>query len=713
MEEVQEKRLVEAARHGSSDRRRAQGFLLRRVAFALLVVRACGVVYGDIGTSVLYTLREIFFGAHTFGAVSIVQDNVLGAVSLIFWSLLLLITLKYIGVVLYADHHGEGGVFALLGRLNGAMYVGAGLVTGLLILAAGLLYGDGLITPAISILSAVEGLEYLTDRFTPYVMWMASGIVLALFAVQHKGTAKVGLWFGGCVVLWLVTIGSVGTVHVWRQPEIVLAVNPLYGLRFLAGLGWSHSLMVLGFVMLAVTGGEAMYTDMGHFGRRPIQVGWLGLAFPCLLLNYFGQGAFLLGQLEGGAALSEARHVFYATFHAVVPGSGPLILMVGLATLATIIASQALISGAYSLTAQAIALGYGGRLAITHTSTEHEGQVYIRTLNWLLCAGCLGLIFTFRSSSNLAAAYGLAVSGVMLSTSLAMMPLAVLQWRWSVLQAGLLFGVFACLEGTFLLANALKFLDGGFVSVAVGLGLFVAMTNYRWGRTHLLAPAYAAFATRRDMRWFLALKQRLMDHGGVLHEPPRDLKEAERTDIFMVSRPVLKATDGVPVILRAYLKRHGTVAKHLLLLTIDQQHIPVVAPGQQYDIIPLGANVWVIWAHFGYMQQPDIPSLLREANAHPELRHLDLSLANIEIGEEELMVAPEMPWWRRLWVGAFALQLKLSVPAHRYFGLGWDHPMAPGAAGLEHLSKTVVPVLIHHTGASIALPDRDKRSAPA
>jgi KUP system potassium uptake protein len=706
-------RSFEAAGRRTSDRHPAPGLPLWSVAFALLVVRACGVVYGDIGTSVLYTLREIFFGAHTFGSVPIMRDNVLGAVSLIFWSLLLLITLKYIGLVLYADHHGEGGVFALIGRLNGAKYVGAGVVTGLLILAAGLLYGDGLITPAISILSAVEGLGYMTDRFTPYVTWMAAGLVLALFAVQRKGTAQVGLWFGWCVVLWLVTIGSVGAVHVCRQPQILLAVNPVYGLTFLAKLGWSQSLTVLGFVMLAVTGGEAMYADMGHFGRLPIQVGWLGLASPCLLLNYFGQGAFLLGHLEGGASLSTTWHVFYATFHAVVPGTGPLVLMVGLATVATIIASQALISGAYSLTAQAIALGYGGRMAITHTSMEHEGQVYIRTLNWLLCAGCLVLIFTFRSSSHLASAYGLAVSGVMLSTSLAMIPLAVLQWRWSVLGASLLFGFFACLEGTFLLANTLKFLEGGFVSLAVGLGLFVAMSNYRWGRTRLLAPAYAAFAATRDMRWFLALKQRLMDHGGVLHEHTRDLKEAERTDIFMTSRPVLKETDGVPVILRAYLKRHGTVAKNLLLLTIDQPHLPVIEPGQQYDIIPLGANVWVIWAHFGFMQQPDIPRILHEANAHPALRHLDLSLANIEIGEEELMVDPQTPWWRKLWVGAFALQLKLSVPAHRYFGLGWDHPMSTGFAGIEHLSKTVMPVLIHRAGASVALPDRDTRTALA
>jgi KUP system potassium uptake protein len=706
-------RRVDGARRVPPDQPPAHGRTMVRVAFALLVVQACGVVYGDIGTSVLYTFREIFFAPHTFSHVPITQSHVLGAVSLVFWALLLLVTLKYALFVLYADHHGEGGVFALIGLLQGATFLGAGILTGMLILSAGLLYGEGLITPAISILSAVEGLQYLTDRFSPYVVWIAAVILVALFSVQRKGTAKVGLWFGWCTLLWFFSIGMVGAVQVWRQPQILLAVNPWYGFTFLGTLGWSKSLVVLGFVTLAVTGVEAMYADMGHFGRLPIQVGWICVAFPCLLLNYFGQGAFLLGQLHDGVSLPATLHLFYATFNDVVPGTGPLLLMVCLATMATIIASQALISGAYSLTAQAIAMGYGGRMAITHTSTEHEGQIYIRTLNWLLCAGCLVLIIAFRSSSNLAAAYGLAVSGVMLNTSIAMTAVAIVRWRWGVRRAVLLFGFFACIEGTFLFANSLKFLEGGFLPLVIGIGLFLAMSNYRWGRMGLLAPAYATYAARRDMRWFLALKQRLMDHGGVLHDNTRDLKEAERTDIFLISHAVLTETDGVPVILRAYLKRHGTVAKHLLLLTISRWPFPIIEPGRQYDIIPLGANVWTVVVHYGFMQQPDIPRIVHEANAHPELCHLDLSLANIEIGEEELMVDPATPWFRKLWVRAFTVQLKLSVPAHRYFGLVWDHPMSAGFAGIEHLSKTVVPVLVHRSGASIALPDRDKRPALA
>ncbi|MGE3535868.1 MAG: KUP/HAK/KT family potassium transporter [Candidatus Tectimicrobiota bacterium] len=676
---------------------------------ALLVVQACGVVYGDIGTSILYTLREIFFGAHTYGHVPLTQATILGAVSLIFWALLLLITTKYIAFVLYADYNGEGGVFALLGQLEKQKYRGAGIVTGMLLLAAGLLYGDGLITPAISILSAVEGLEYMTADFQPYVMWIAAGIVLGLFAVQRTGTARVGMWFGWFILVWLLSSGLWGAVLIWRQPQILLAVNPAYGLAFLAQLDWRTSLVVLGFVMLAVTGGEAMYADLGHFGRLPIQVGWLALVYPCLVLNYGGQGAFLLGHLQGEGILPPMVHIFYAAFHAVVPGTGALILMVSLATLATIIASQALISGAYSLTAQAIALGYGGRMEITHTSTAHAGQIYMRLLTWLLCGGCLVLIFLFQSSSKLASAYGLAVSGVMLSTSLAMIPLAILRWRWPVLRASLLFGLFAMLEGTFLLANSMKFLEGGFVPLLIGIGLFVAMSNYHWGRTHLLGAAYSAYATTRDMRWFLALKQRLIANGGVLHELTRDLKEAERTDVFMTSRPVVRETDGVPVVLRAYLKRHGTVAKNLLLLTIDQQRIPVVEPEQQYTVTVLGANVWVIIASFGYMQKPDVPLILHETNAHPALQHLDLSLANIEIGEEEILVDPTLSWWRKFWVRVFALQLKIATPAHRYFGLKWDHPMLQGLAGIEHLSKTIVPVFVHATGASILLPDRDKR----
>jgi KUP system potassium uptake protein len=242
------------------------GLPLWGAGFVFLVVRACGVVYRDIGTSVLYTLREIFFGAHTHSHIPITPDNILGAVALIFWALLLLIMVKYIGFVLYADYHGEGGVFALLGLLDGVKFLGAGAVTGMLILAAGLLYGDGLITPAISILSAVEGLEYMTEWFKPYVMWIAASIVLALFAVQSKGTAKVGLWFGWCIVAWFLSIGLFGMVLVWQHPQILLAVNPPYAIRFLASLGWESSLVVLGFVMLAVTGGEAMYADMGHSG---------------------------------------------------------------------------------------------------------------------------------------------------------------------------------------------------------------------------------------------------------------------------------------------------------------------------------------------------------------------------------------------------------------------------------------------------------------
>ena len=418
-------RRVDGASRVPPDQPPAPGRTMGRGAFALLVVQACGVVYGDIGTSVLYTFREIFFAPHTFSHVPVTPSHVLGAVSLVFWALLLLVTIKYALFVLYADHHGEGGVFALIGLLQGAAFRGAGILTGMLILSAGLLYGEGLITPAISILSAVEGLQYLTDRFSPYVAWLSAVILVALFSVQRQGTAKVGLWFGWCTLLWFFSIGMIGAVQVWRHPQILLAVNPWYGVTFLGTLGWSTSLVVLGFVTLAVTGVEAMYADMGHFGRLPIQVGWICVAFPCLLLNYFGQGAFLLGQLQDSVSLPATLHLFYATFNDVVPGTGPLFLMVGLATMAPIIASQAPISRAYSLTAQAIAMGYGGRMAITHTSTEHEGQIYIRTLTWLLCAGCLVLIMAFRSSSNLAAAYGLAVSGVMLNTSIAMTAVAI------------------------------------------------------------------------------------------------------------------------------------------------------------------------------------------------------------------------------------------------------------------------------------------------
>jgi KUP system potassium uptake protein len=319
------------------------------------------------------------------------------------------------------------------------------------------------------------------------------------------------------------------------------------------------------------------------------------------------------------------------------------------------------------------------------------------------------LIFTFGSSSKLAAAYGLAVSGVMLTTSIAMIPLATTRWAWSLPRAAVLFGFFACIEATFLAANTLKFTEGGFIPLLIGLGLFAAMSNYHWGRTSLLAAAYAAYANSRTMRWFLALKQRLIDHGGVLREGSRVLKEAERIDVFMTSRPVTKETDGVPVVLRAYLKRHGAVAKHVVLLTIDQQQRSVVEPEKRYTITTFGAEVYGIVAAYGYMEKPNVPSLLHEVNAHPEFQKCDLSLANIEIGEEEILIDPALPWLRKLWVGAFLWQLKLSVPAHRYFGLTWHTPAFEDLAGIDHLSKTVVPVFVHADGATIRLPDRDKR----
>jgi KUP system potassium uptake protein len=708
-------RSSDSAGSGTSDQQTANGHTLRRGAFALLVVAACGVVYGDIGTSVLYTFREIFFGPHTSGHVPITHENVLGAVSLVFWALLLLVCVKYTFFVLYADHHGEGGTFAILGLLQGAKFLGAGILIGvMLILSAGLLFGEGLITPAISILSAVEGLEYMTDRFKPYIVWISAAILVALFSVQRIGTARVGLWFGYCTLIWFFCIGLIGAVQVWGHPQVLWALNPWYGFAFLQTIGFSNTLIVLGFVTLAVTGVEAMYADMGHFGRRPIQFGWLLVAFPCLLLQYFGQGAFLVGELHDGESLPAMMHLFYATFSDVFPGTAPLIFMVGLATVATIIASQALISGAFSLAAQAIALGYGGRMEITHTSIEHEGQIYIRTLNWLLCAGCLVLIFTFQSSSSLAAAYGLAVSAVMLNTSISMIAVATVKWSWSVWRAVLLFGFFACIEGTFLFANSLKFFQGGFVPLLIGGGLFVAMSNYHWGRIDLIASAYAEYANLRTMSWFLELKQRLIAHGGVLRDGLRTLMEAERTDVFMISRPVTQKTDGVPVILRAYLKRHGTVARNLLLLSLQSHNLPTVQGEKQYEIIPLGANVWVIIAHYGFMQKPYVPGILLELSVHPAFRQLDLSLANIEIGEEELLVNPETPWFRKLWVWLFTLQLKVSVPAHRYFGLVWDHPTEmEGIIGIEHLSKTIIPVRVGKSGSEVFLPDRDSRKALA
>ncbi len=660
--------------------------LIKKQSILVLAFAALGVVYGDIGTSVLYAVNEIFFG---HGGIAVVQENVLGVISLVVWSLTLIITVKYVFFVLRADNQGEGGVFALLSLLNGKKFWGAAFVSSLLILAAGLLFGDGLITPAISVLAAVEGLNVATNVFAPYIIPLVLIILTLLFLIQYKGTEKVGKLFGPIIFVWFVTIGALGVVQILNHPEIFLAFNPFHAITFLGSIGLYRTMFVLGSVMLVVTGGEAMYADLGHFGRAPVKLSWLTVAYPALLLNYLGQGAYLLsGQAVHGGNI----------FYSLVPAWG-LYPMVVLATFATIIASQALISGAFSLTAQSIALGLSPRFRIRYTNPNQEGQIYIPTVNWLLYAGCVVLVLFFQSSSNLAAAYGLAVAGVMMTTSLAMIPVSNFLWQWKLKWAVLLFGGFAMLEATFLASNSLKFFEGAYIPVLIGLFLFTVMTTWLWGRRSL-EKAYTTFTDDRTMQWLRDLKQKLIENQGVLIDH-RHLVETDRIQVFLVSPAVTMLSDRVPMLVRAYLRREGSLPKHLILLTIDQKKIPHVYADNRYVIENLGADIWSVQAKFGFMEQPEVPRILDEIHALHVIPD-NLSRAIIEVGELEVTVADtNMNFLKALRVRFFRLLLKQTVPLHHYFGLRGN----PG------VDKTMHPVVISATEARIYLPRHDSYGA--
>jgi KUP system potassium uptake protein len=435
---------------------------------ALLGLGALGIVYGDIGTSPLYALRECFHGPH---AISVTPDNVLGVLSLVFWSLVIVICLKYLLFVLRADNRGEGGILALMALARPEKgKVGSGRLLVLMgLFGAALLYGDGMITPAISVLSAVEGLRVATPALERFVEPVTVAILIGLFLVQRRGTARVGAVFGPVMLLWFLSIAVLGLHELLREPRILAAVDPLRAASFFARNGW-HGFLILGTVFLVVTGGEALYADMGHFGARPIRLVWFALVLPCLLLNYFGQGALLLSDP------ASAENPFYRL--------GPewaLYPMVGIATAATIVASQAVISGAFSLTRQAVQLGFAPRLLIEHTSERHIGQIYVPTVNTLLMLATIGLVLGFHSSSNLAAAYGVAVTATMAITTVLLIQVARLRWGWSRLRAWLL-GLFLLVDLAFLGANVLKIPYGGWFPLVVAAGVMTLMTTWRTGR---------------------------------------------------------------------------------------------------------------------------------------------------------------------------------------------------------------------------------------
>ena len=601
------------------------------------------MVYGDIGTSPLYSLRECFHGEH---GVAATHDNVLGVLSLIFWSLMLIISVKYILFVMRADNKGEGGILALLAliaqgpdakRKSRARLIALGLF------GAALLYGDGMITPAISVLSAVEGLEVVTHIFEPYIVPITLVILVILFMIQSRGTTRVGMLFGPVMVVWFVTIAVLGISWVVREPRVLAAFNPFHGLTFFQANGW-HGFVVLGAVFLVVTGGEALYADMGHFGPKPIRLAWFSIVLPALFLNYLGQGAMIL--LDPAAASSP--------FYLMAPRWALLPLVV-LATAAAIIASQALISGAFSLTRQAIQLGYSPRLEISYTSAHHQGQIYVPQVNWALMVATLGLVVGFRSSSALAAAYGIAVSLTMLITT--MLAYLVARGAWGVRRpvAGSIALFFFLIELAFFGANLTKVAHGGWFPLVVGIIVYTVLSTWKAGR--------ALLAQR--------MRERLYPFDRFLQDieayPPQ---RVSGTAIFMTSN-----LQGTPPTLLHNLQHNKVLHERVVLLTVTTSDVPHVSADDRTTVDALGHGFYRLTLRYGFMEEPDVPDALAEASARGFL--MDLNETTFFLGVETLLATrrPGLPLWReRLFVliarNALRANAFFKIPPERVVELG-------------------------------------------
>ena len=607
-----------------------------------LALAALGVVYGDIGTSPLYAVRECFGGKH---AVPPTEANVLGVLSLIVWALVLVIVVKYLTFIMRADNRGEGGILALLALQSdarGPRWKRLAVFLGLF--GAGLLYGDGAITPAISILGAVEGLEVVTPALDVAVVPITALILIGLFAVQRYGTARIGAVFGWVMLLWFASIAVAGLVAVLRQPAVIEAVHPLHALSFFREHG-RVAFLLLGSVVLVVTGGEALYADMGHFGVRPIRLAWYAVVMPALVVNYFGQGAVLI----------ESRGAVENSFYALAPGHW-LYPMLVLATLAAIIASQALISGAYSLTRSAVQLGYFPRVRIVHTSGETEGQIYIPEINWILMVACLALVLGFRSSGNLAAAYGIAVTGTMAMTSVLFYGVARGVWGWSRARTVALVAAFLVVDLAFLGANVTKIARGGWVPLVVGASLFVVMTTWRLGRVEL-----ARFFAESTLPVGLFLDD--VRRTGLLRVPG--------TAVFMTSNP-----DGIPPVLLHHVKHNKMLHEQVVLLSITTAQVPTVPFGKNFEVEDLGEGFYRVTARYGFMQTPNVPRLLAAALA--EGLAVDLDDTSYYLGRETLLTGgkSKMASWRK---ALFAYLSRNSRPATQFFGLPPNRVVELGA----------------------------------
>ncbi len=622
----------------------AQG---RRRALPALALGALGVVFGDIGTSPLYAIDQVFFGA---AGVAPTPANVLGAISLAIWTITVIVAIKYAALVLRAENEGEGGVFALYGLLHPFREQGYRPLLWALMLGAGLLFGDGMITPAISVVSAVEGLDVATPAFGPYVVPITLALLTGLFAIQFKGTSKIGVVFGPLLVVWFIVIAALGLNSILHQPAILAAFNPLLGVAFLFRAGPREALMILSAMMLVVTGGEAMYADLGHFGARPIRLSWFCVVFPALLLNYLGQGAYLLA----GAPVAAGK-----LFYSLAPA--PLVLpLVVLATAATVIASQALISGAFSLASQAIGLGLFPRLDVRHTHRAHAGQIYIPFVNWTLYIGCVALVVGFGSSSALAAAYGLAVAGVMLITSVAMVLIARKYWQWSRAATACVWGFLTFANAGFLVASSMKFMEGGYVPMSVGAFAFLVMATWKWGRK----ATFAAYAARSTMT---------MAELVALHRASDNF--IERNALLMAPHPVRHPADRAPALASLLWERYGVLPRHLILVEVTHPKVPYVLDNRYhvtvFDRDRDRGGVIGVELRFGFMEEPNVERRLADLARHKQIDlPSDPAQWIVHVSHENLLPAGRMGWWRRLRFRLFLFLRVVSRPAYYAYGLG-------------------------------------------
>jgi KUP system potassium uptake protein len=597
-----------------------------------LAIGAIGVVFGDIGTSPLYALKESFIGHHP---LAVDRAHVFGVLSLIFWTMMLIVTLKYVFVILRADNKGEGGSLALLALIGRKLGVNrwSPLIAMLGVIATALFYGDAIITPAISVLSAVEGLTIVNDGFARWVLPLSIGILVGLFAIQSRGTAAIGKLFGPVMIIYFIVLAVLGLINIAAAPEVLWALSPHYALDFFL-IDPGLAFLALGSVVLAVTGAEALYADMGHFGRKAIMISWLYIAFPCLLINYLGQSALLL---NNPAAVENP-------FFLLAPEWARLPLVI-LATLATIIASQAVISGAYSVSQQAVQLGFLPRLRIAHTSAKAAGQIYVPLVNWGLLVLVILLVMGFRSSSNLAAAYGIAVTGTMFITACMLGVMTFSVWKWHPLLATLVTGAFLVVDGLYFASNATKIPDGGWFPLLVAAVTFTLLTTWATGR--------------RLMRE--RLHEDAMPIDLFLKSAGEKVKRVAGSSVFLAS-----TTEGIPPALLHNLKHNHILHERVVILTVSTEGVPHVPPESQRSVEDLGHGFFRFVLHYGFMDEVDIPAeLAKEERAGGPFRPMDTSYF---LSRQTLIASnrPGMAIWREM---LFAWMVRNATSAMEFFKL--------------------------------------------